>query len=375
MAKKIFKIFITGFLKTLFVIACMLACAVAGFFGTRYYYSQKNVNSVNKESSATRDDVAKNLIFVWNEKKQKISSCVLEVFDSESHDLCFVTIPVNGWLTLSTEAYQKLSQISEEVPQMIRVSNLAKYFETEEEAYGYGVIMLEDCFDIDISYYTVVSKADFDACFENRKVKSGKGKVDGKVLRESYLSEMSSKQNADSLEEYLKEVDKKIKSNLSTKDRLSYAEAYTAVKQEEIAYYALPLTKEGNRYEFDLEKCSTVFRKCNMDGSALTNGGGDGKTSSKKIELQNIVILNSTSTSGVAAKWSELFTAEGYQVKEIGNYSPELQNTRIVVSKDGQGEEFLDYFANAEIRTGAVPEGAEAQIIIGADDVETPGAE
>lgn len=372
MAKKLFKVFLWGFLKTLFVIACMLACAIAGFFGTRYYYSKKNVSSVNKESSATRDDVAKNLIYVWNEEKQKISSCVLEVFDSESHDLRFITIPVNGKLTLSTEIYQKLSRISEEVPQMIQISDLTKYFKTEDEAYGYGVIMLENCFDIEISYYTVVSKADFDTCFENKKVKSGRGKVDGKVLRDSYLSEMSSQQD---MEKYLKEMDKKTKSNLSTKDRLSYAEAYTAVQQDKIVYYALPMIREGKSYHFDLEKCSTIFRKCNVDGSALTNDGDSAENSSKKAELQNIVILNSTSTSGLAAKWSEFFTGQGYQVKDIGNYSPELQNTRIVVAKDGQGEEFLDYFTNAEIRTGALPEGAEAQIIIGTNDVEIPVTE
>lgn len=375
MAKKIFKIFLQGFLKTLFVIACMIVCAVAGFFGTRYYYSQKNVSSVNKQSTASRDDVAKNLILVWNEEKQKISSCVLEIFDSESHALYFVTIPVNGQLTLSTEQYQKLSQISEEVPQVIRVSDFVKYFQTEEEAYGYGVLMLEECFGIDISYYTVVAKADFAACFGSQKVKSGRGKVDGKVLRDSYLKEMASRRDKDSIEEYLKEADKKIKSNLSTKDRLSYAKAYAGVEQNQIVYYALPTIKEGNSYTFDMEKCSTIFQKCNIDGSALTNGGDTAGDNGKKVELQNIVILNSTGTSGVAAKWSELFTSQGYQVKEIGNYSPELSGTRIVVAKDGQGEEFLDYFTNAEIRTGSLPEGAEAQIIIGKDDVKPPETE
>lgn len=372
MAKKVLKIFLWGFLKTLFVIACMLACAVAGFFGTRYYYSQKNVSAVNKESAATRDDVAKNLIYVWNEEKQKISSCVLEVFDSESHDLYFITIPVNGELTLSTEIYQKLSRISEEVPQLIRLADLTKYFKTEDEAYGYGVIMLENCFDIDISYYTVVSKSDFDARFETKKVKSGRGKVDGRVLRDEYLSEMSSEQD---MESYLKELDKKMKSNLSTKDRLSYAEAYTEVQQDAIQYYALPTIREGKSYIFDIEKCSSIFQKCNVDGSALTNDGNAAGSGSKEVKLQNIVILNSTPTTGVAAKWSELFAGEGYQVKEIGNYSPKLQNTRIIVSEDGQGEEFLDYFADAEIRTGALPEGAEAQIIIGTDDVEIPETE
>ncbi len=369
MAKKVFKIFIVGFLKTLVVIACMLACAVAGFFGTRYYYSRKNVSSVNKESSASKDEVAKNLIFVWNEDKKKVTSCVLEIFDSVSHEQHFITIPVNGQLTLSAEMYQKLSRISEEVPQMFRISNLHTYFAREDEAYAYGVIMLEDCFNIDISYYTVISKADFDACFETRKMKSGKGKVYGKALRDSYLSEMSAYQNVDDMEKYIEAFCKKIKSNLSTKDRMSYAEAYTAVVPEQIVYYALPVTREGKNQIFDLEKCSTVFAKCNLDGSALTGDGAE--NTAAKPELKNIVILNSTSRSGLAAKWSEVFTKQGYEVKEIGNYSPEMENTRIVVAKDGQGEEFLDYFTDAEIRTGKVPQGAEAQIIIGSNDIDS----
>ena len=64
MGKKVFHIFLTGFLKTLLVIACMLACAIGGFFGTRYYYQQKYVSTVGKASEATKDDVAKNLAYL-----------------------------------------------------------------------------------------------------------------------------------------------------------------------------------------------------------------------------------------------------------------------------------------------------------------------
>lgn len=370
MGNKFLRIFIIGFLKALFVIICMLACGVGGFFGIRYYYAQKNVSSVGKASEATRDDVAKNLIYVWNEEKSRISYCVLEVFDSDSHDLTYITIPVNGQITLSAELFQKLYKISPEIPQTIKISQLHDYLESDEKVYGYGVVILENYFDIDISYYTVVASQDFAKRFETGKVKTGKGKVDGMVLKADYLAEMAAYTDKKALSDYLKEVCNQTKSNLSTKDKQSYAEAYTQVQPDQIRYYALPTTMEGQNRIFDLEKTEAIFEKCNVDGNTQVSDGTDANDSLSEPVLKNIVVLNSTDTTGVAAKWSETLTEQGYQV-EIGNYDPQLEKTRIVVREEGQGEEFLDYFSDAEIHVGKVPDGADAQIIIGASDVSS----
>lgn len=371
MGKKVFKIFLIGFIKAFLVIACMLACAVGGFFATRYYYAQQNVSSVGKASAASRDDVAKNLIYVWNEEKEKISYCVLETLNSENSDLSYITIPVNGQITLSSELYQKLYKISTEVPQVVRISELHSYFDTEDESYGYGIVILEDYFDIDISYYTVIAKDDFAERFETGKVKSGKGKVDGQVLKDNYLAEMSAYTDEKSMSDYLKEFCNQTKSNLSTKDKQSYAEAYTQVKQDQIKYFALPTTVEGSNRIFDLDKAGDIFDQCNIDGSALTDDGDTAGDSISGPTLKNIIILNSTGVSGIAAQWSETFSAQGYEVLDIGNYEPVLEQTRIVVNEEGQGEEFLDYFNDAEIKVGQVSEGAEAQIIIGTSDVNS----
>lgn len=372
MGKKVFHIFITGFLKTLLVIACMLACAVGGFFATRYYYQQKNVSAVGRASEATKDDVAKNLIYVWDEDKKRICYCVLEVFDSKNRELSYLTIPVAGQITLSGELFQKLYRISPEVPQMMRIAKLHDYFKTDEQVYGYGMTILENYFDIEISYYTVVSKEEFKKRFTTAKVKSGKGKVDGMVLREDYLSSMSTYNDSDSMEKYLKDAYKQTKSNLDAKDRLSYAEAYAGVNREKIRYYALPTAMEGRNRIFDLETAEKIFEKCNVEGNVQLEqdeSSGKGDSVSDPV-LKNIIILNSTDISGIAAKWSDTMKEHGYEVKEIGNYSPTLDKTRIVVKKDGQGEEFLDYFADAELHTGKVPDGADAQIIIGVSDAK-----
>lgn len=371
MGKKVFHIFLTGFLKTLLVIACMLACGVGGFFATRYYYRQKNVSSVGKASEATKDEVAKNLIYVWDEDKKRISYCVLEVFDSRNQSLNYLTIPVVGQITLSGELFQKLYRISPEVPQMMRIAKLHDYFKTDDQTYGYGMTILEQYFDIEISYYTVVSKEEFAKRFTTAKVKSGKGKVDGLVLKEDYLSSMSAYGDKDSMEKYLKDAYKQTKSNLDVKDRLGYAEAYAGVSRDKIQYYALPTAMEGQNRIFDLEIAEKLFDKCNMEGNTQVEQAGTADDSVSAPVLKNIIILNSTDTSGIAAKWSDTMKEHGYEVKDIGNYSPTLDKTRIVVKKDGQGEEFLDYFTDAELHTGKVPEGADAQIIIGVSDAES----
>lgn len=370
MGKQVFHIFIVGFLKALLVIACMFVCAAGGFFGTRYYYQQKNVSAVGKASEATRDEVAKNLIYVWDEDKKRISYCLLEVFDSKNQELNFLTLPVAGQITLSGELFQKLYRISPEVPQMMRISRLHDYFKTDDQAYGYGMTILEDYFEISISYYTVVPKSDFLKRFTTGKVKSGKGKVDGMVLREEYLSEMSAYTDKDSMKKYLAEIHKQTKSNLESRDRQSYAEAYAGVKRENIHYYALPTSMEGSNRVFDLGKAEKIFEKCNVDGNSVAGGSKTADDSVSGPVLKKIIILNSTETSGVAAKWKETFQGRGYEVLEIGNYSPQLDKTRIVVKEDGQGEEFLDYFSEAELHTGKVPEGADAQIVIGTGDTQ-----
>ena len=67
MGKKVLRIFIMGFVKAVVVLLSMILCAMIGFFGTRFYYKQKQ-NSANKKEAesligkAQMDEVSKNLM-------------------------------------------------------------------------------------------------------------------------------------------------------------------------------------------------------------------------------------------------------------------------------------------------------------------------
>ena len=448
MAKKVFLIFIKGFLQAILVIVCMVLCCVGGFFGTRYYYSQKTASDNSKQvenmiGEAQLDDCSKNLIYVWNEEKSRISACVLEVFDTEKNSMDYITIPTSGQITISAGMYKKISQVNQEIPQVFTLSKLCSFFDKgDDTAFGYGVLILEDFFDIDVSYYTVVNKDDFDAAFEAKESeidkygnlegvsysndtdsKTGSDSDDSKEtdpyahddrftttdnyadattasnvtteygatteasvsattsvkvqqLTDSFLAEAKTHQDADSLKEFVQQQCGKIKSNLDIKNKLSYVEQYMKIGENSIVYHCVPGKYDDKIYVFDIDNATTMFRKCGVDSTNKESEEEEASDDEEDIsegvqsELFNIVILNASQTQGVAAKWSEAMSLEGYNVKQIDNYDTLLTDSLIIVREEGQGEEFLKYFTNASIQVGTVPSGADAELIIGTNDIK-----
>lgn len=447
MAKKVFMIFIKGFLQAILVIICMALCCVGGFFGTRYYYTKKASNENSKQvenmiGEAQIDDCSKNLIYVWNEEKSRISACVLEVFDTEKNSMDYITIPTSGQITISPTMYKKISQVNQEIPQVFTLSKLCSFFDKgDDTAFGYGVLILEDFFDIDVSYYSVVNKEDFEAAFEAKEEEVDKnGNLEGasysnktdtledddnddnssgtdpyahddrfatsdnyadattasdttteygatteepssattsvkvQQLKESFLSDAAQYQDADSLKEFVSKQCNNIKSNLDIKNKLSYVEQYLELNGSAIVYHCVPGRYDDKTYVFDIEDATAMFRKCGVDSTNKEDEGDeasdDDDAEGVKSELFNIVILNASRTQGVAAKWSEEMSLEGYNVKQIDNYDTLLTDSLIIVREEGQGEEFLKYFKNASIQVGTVPSGADAELIIGTNDIK-----
>ena len=58
--------------------------------------------------------------------------------------------------------YQKLCVVDEEIPQIVRLSKLRKYFADLEDtqAYGYAELIMEKLLKTDISYFTAIPNND-----------------------------------------------------------------------------------------------------------------------------------------------------------------------------------------------------------------------
>ncbi len=70
---------------------------------------------------------------------------------------------------------------------------------------------------------------------------------------------------------------------------------------------------------------------------------------------KNILILNSTSVSGLASAWNNKINGAGFANTAIGNYKSGTETqTKIYVSEEGMGEDLKAYFSDATIVVGSL---------------------
>mgnify|MGYP004512451753 CR=1 FL=1 len=68
---------------------------------------------------------------------------------------------------------------------------------------------------------------------------------------------------------------------------------------------------------------------------------------------KKIVVLNSTSTTGLAGKWQTKLVGAGFSNVGAGNYSAGAESqTKIYVKEEGMGEDLAAYFADATVEVG-----------------------
>lgn len=397
MKKKILKIFFVGMLKSMLVIALMIAAGLAGYFATRAYYIKhpQDIKKTKEDiadiiADAQIDEISKNLIYVSNSKNGNVKYCVIEIFDTKTGNMDYITIPRESRLTISPELYQKLCVVDSEIPQIMTVAQLYNYFD-DEAAYAYGVNIFEDYFGIDLSYYSVIPYEVFKEDFRyvkvgitfDRKVAAEDGtesvetvkeRVRIVKLRKSYKQKLKQMTDTQALGEYIEEYYGKMYSNLSVNDKIGYVEKYLQLNPAMIHYYCMPGVYDGKYYTIDSNAAVQLVQK--LDGqAAYTKKQDDLETPAPESADSIISILNGSQISGVAAGYQKILEDAGYIVDGIGNYEEEvLTNTKIIVREEGEGEDLKSFFEHPEIETGEPPEGIDIQIIVGTADAETAAA-
>lgn len=410
MKNKVLKIFLSVFLKTGATLIAMILVAVGTYYGTIKIHGvitgdKETVTDVDDIiAEAQIDDVSKNLMYVTKDgNKDELAYVVLEVFNTNAEKMTYITVPVTTQITVSSELYPKLTQVEKEVPQIFELVNLPQFFE-DDKAYGYGVVLFEDYFGIDISYYTVVTEEEFKKAFttatktveyeetassddatteetaeetselENQVIRTD---VEEVQLTTDFLSEMSSYKTEDDLSEYIENEYKNISSNLSVTEKIGYVEKYLNLSQENITYECIPGREDTNKiYLADLDACAEMFEKTNADAAVTTEKttqeeGDDSKEEdTTEAEASNtsskIMILNGASVNGLAAFFKERLENAGYTNVETGNYtSGTITTTQIYVKTESQGKDLLNYFPGANIVVQQISEDVDIEIVLG----------
>jgi hypothetical protein len=368
----------------------------------------------------------------------------------------YITIPVGTQYTLPTKMYINLMAISEEIPQIVKLSRLRTYFPKkmeDEQAFGYASIIIENILDIKKSYFTVIDYDTYAARYKKQKIKlkyskTKKGNDSEEaatttetttettvetvakpetvkqnmaihVANEDYLNElMEVYGDKDKTMEYLEEEYKKegYVSNLNVNLKIGYVESYVKSDPHYFHYWGIPSKKgrdgyfkidsvtakkfikslKKNQETYDSEQFDGSGKKVKQNISKLTKGTLDkdkDKDKDKDSEKKNkkkkdtekedtgdteetlsskdfdIIVLNATGVSGVAANTEARLEEDGLHVGEVGDYTGgTLTQTKIVVKEDGMGEDLKEYFTDAVIETGSPAKDYDIEIDVGTND-------
>ena len=180
-----------------------------------------------------------NLIYGADEENKSIEKVAVEVFNSKTGNLDIVTIPANTEYTMSDALYKRLSAANPNVPQVIKLENILKYYDAPD-AYQYGQLIVEDMLGTKLSFYTKITNTVFTdfLASEERDVFS----QDGKKYTFSVLCLSSALKNdiaaeeidEDSITAFLTKISAKVTSNLTNSNRLSYKDAYLKVALDKV---------------------------------------------------------------------------------------------------------------------------------------------
>ena len=418
--KSVMKLFLMSLLKSLLCIVVILG---VGFTSYKISYSILSNGGVDIDTDsdslrdiiddATTDEISKNLIYV-SDDKNKVTHVMLEICNTKTNNMDYVTIPVKTNYTSPSVMYRKLCQVNQEIPQIIRVSELKQYFEDESDAYGYGVLIFEKMLGTDISYYTAINQETYNSHYVQQKVNVGfktksslnntpgpdgtipasnttlKTKMKISVLSEAYQRQLTDlNHDQTKIADYIRDQYERVHSNLTVHNKIGYLEAYEKMDATKFHFWGIPGVYTDKIFEVDTKAAKRALKqladntvtytetqdltKLNM----ISSNGTQSSSSSPKVKDNSVIsskglriyVLNGSQIAGLASSTKTKLESAGFTVPKVGNYTAEtLTTTRIKVSQKGQGEDLKEFFNNPEIVVGGVTEGYDIEIILGTVD-------
>lgn len=400
------KVFFISLLKSILFIIILL---IVGFTSYKISYNILSDNGGNIGTTkgdiadiiegAQTDEISKNLIYVCNE--DRITNMMLEICNTRTYNMDYITIPVRTEYTIPTTMYQKLCTINNEIPQIIRVGRIKSYFPDEEDAFGYGELIIEKMLGVKISYYTVLDQETYDSHYVKKvsrvkfrqdtdpqtatpgpdgtvpPVQTVKTRQRISVASDTYIKQLKDiAGDQEKIAEYIKEQYARVDSNLTVYNKIGYIECYEKMNVDYFHYWGIPGiynrkifsvdTKASKAFIEKLVDNTRSYTQAQVFSSVPASAKGVSTKSSKGLD---IIVLNGSKINGLASATQTELNAAGFTVGKIGDYTDEiLTRTRIIVKEKGIGNDLAGYFSNPEIIVGEVQEGFDIEIILGTAD-------
>lgn len=265
------KVFAKLFFKSFFVVIFLLLTGVLSYKAAMLYWQPKSEDTKTAFQENTSPDgivkvdnqgVSKNLICCYAEDTGDITKLILEIFDSEEHKLTYLTIPVKTQLTISNTLYQRLILDDPEIPQVLKLSTITKYLDTDE-AYNDEVMIVEELLGTDINYYTAIPKETFDTMFKDKAVTQSDqyDAISMEVFSGDYKKLLNSLDSRDKIEAYIKELYPKLQSNLTLENKLDFMDAYEKTSQKDISFKLIPGDNMNSEYVINKDQTAQLMKE------------------------------------------------------------------------------------------------------------------
>lgn len=367
--KGMFQIFLKTFFKALGIIVMLLAIGIASYFLTMLFHKTterverstkyKHVIDVNPSSESS------NLIYSVNPDTKEVKAVVLELFDKETGNLDYITIPNKTQIELSSQEYQTYLEASELLPQIVTLKDINEYF-AGDVAYEYGILFLQSELDVEIGYFTAMETTEFNKRFVK--------KDNAFVPRDEYLDTVAENKDVKAMEEFIENEWDVIISDITLSQKKQYAEAFLKVNRKYIYAHRAYAEEIKGKATLDAKQTTQLIQKI-WESEPRTQSqkgvGGAGTSSAlQKIKGKTIQITNGSRINGLAASFQTKFTEDGLTVLGVGDYGGEIQQETVIYAKKKSWAKCLKgYFNKPRVEQApALTNGADIEVVLGLDD-------
>lgn len=366
--RSIAQIILVNFFKTIGIILLLIGVGVLSYYLTMLFLKQ----TARVERSTQYEHVvdintgneSSNLIYSYDEKSGKVEAMILELFDCSTKNMTYVTIPASTQITISGSKYKELLEIQGKLPQVVKLSDISKYF-SGDVTYEYGIMILQEELKADIGYFTAMKTTDFNQCFEREK---------GKKLiyhpTKKMLDEASQCKDEDDMNDFIEGKWDTLISNITLSQKQHYAKDLLKVNRDLIRTHRVYGTEESGVFKLNKEKNQNFIDKIWEKRAYKVPQGKKNESSTNSVTESTVFIYNGSKITGLAAKYQQKLEADGYTVKGVGNATGEVRTSTVIYTKQKKdGSVFQRYFKNAKIEvTSDMSSGADVEIVLGTDD-------
>ena len=361
MNKKAKKKFLRSFVRSFVVMAVIIGAAGISYAGTKAYYRATGktpgglADKVETQTPQEMETVAKNVMIA--EDGEKVTGIVVEVLNTLTGNLDYLTIPVETRITLSDGLYKKFVAKDIDVPQIVSFCDLETYF--GESSLGDGSLyLLNDYLDSDIAYYTIMPDEIFKEYFS-------KDEEDRWGLSDTCKVELEGLASVEEMKEYIKVQYEKLSSNLYRVSKQQYAEYMEQLDLSLVHTHMLPGEDVTGEYHPDQEKAKmmwTQILEAQPYASADEHLPIEEMSSSVGLRIR---IQNGSGITGLAAAFKAKLEADGHTIVAAENAAVSgVTTTEIHVKDSSAGQDLGSYFVNPVYVTEENWTDADADIII-----------